>query len=72
MVFIRISSTFILVMNIFFPLFNLKFQLNAFRLVIWKIKQRTLVSGGVLAWMAPELLSGKNNLVTEKVKSTIK
>ncbi|KAM1201443.1 hypothetical protein EV1_017479 [Malus domestica] len=35
-----------------------------------KIKQRTLVSGGVrgtVPWMAPELLSGKNNLVTEKV-----
>ncbi|KAB2609781.1 hypothetical protein D8674_040163 [Pyrus ussuriensis x Pyrus communis] len=35
-----------------------------------KIKQRTLVSGGVrgtIPWMAPELLSGNNNLVTEKV-----
>lgn len=34
-----------------------------------KVKQRTLVSGGVrgtLPWMAPELLSGKN-MVTEKV-----
>ncbi|PQQ20251.1 uncharacterized protein Pyn_15897 [Prunus yedoensis var. nudiflora] len=35
-----------------------------------KIKQRTLVSGGVrgtIPWMAPELLNSKNNLVTEKV-----
>ncbi|XP_020266776.1 uncharacterized protein LOC109842290, partial [Asparagus officinalis] len=35
-----------------------------------KVKQRTLVSGGVrgtLPWMAPELLSGKNIMVTEKV-----
>ncbi|XWS70668.1 hypothetical protein CRYUN_Cryun03dG0066500 [Craigia yunnanensis] len=35
-----------------------------------KIKQRTLVSGGVrgtIPWMAPELLNAKNNLVTEKV-----
>ncbi|GAB2218260.1 hypothetical protein Drorol1_Dr00001480 [Drosera rotundifolia] len=35
-----------------------------------KVKQRTLVSGGVrgtLPWMAPELLSGKNNMVTEKI-----
>lgn len=34
-----------------------------------KVKQRTLVSGGVrgtIPWMAPELLSGKN-LVSEKV-----
>lgn len=35
-----------------------------------KVKQHTLVSGGVrgtLPWMAPELLSGKSNMVTEKV-----
>ncbi|XVE54377.1 hypothetical protein DITRI_Ditri03aG0075800 [Diplodiscus trichospermus] len=35
-----------------------------------KIKQRTLISGGVrgtIPWMAPELLNTKNNLVTEKV-----
>ncbi|KAF5725815.1 hypothetical protein HS088_TW23G00544 [Tripterygium wilfordii] len=35
-----------------------------------KIKQRTLVSGGVrgtIPWMAPELLNSKNNKVTEKV-----
>ncbi|XWS26959.1 hypothetical protein CRYUN_Cryun26dG0074900 [Craigia yunnanensis] len=35
-----------------------------------KIKQRTLVSGGVrgtIPWMAPELLNTKNNFVTEKV-----
>ncbi|GAB4853590.1 hypothetical protein Ancab_017781 [Ancistrocladus abbreviatus] len=35
-----------------------------------KVKQQTLVSGGVrgtLPWMAPELLSGKNNMVTEKI-----
>lgn len=35
-----------------------------------KIKQKTLVSGGVrgtVPWMAPELLSSKDNLVTEKV-----
>ncbi|KAF3453654.1 hypothetical protein FNV43_RR04095 [Rhamnella rubrinervis] len=35
-----------------------------------KIKQRTLVSGGVrgtIPWMAPELLNSKNNMVTEKV-----
>ncbi|XP_065851221.1 RAF-like serine/threonine-protein kinase PRAF [Euphorbia lathyris] len=35
-----------------------------------KIKQRTLVSGGVrgtIPWMAPELLNSKNKMVTEKV-----
>ncbi|XP_047948033.1 uncharacterized protein LOC125194071 isoform X1 [Salvia hispanica] len=35
-----------------------------------KVKQNTLVSGGVrgtLPWMAPELLSGKSNMVTEKI-----
>ncbi|KAJ4827780.1 hypothetical protein Tsubulata_021254 [Turnera subulata] len=35
-----------------------------------KVKQQTLVSGGVrgtLPWMAPELLSGKNHMVTEKI-----
>ncbi|XP_022752183.1 uncharacterized protein LOC111300839 [Durio zibethinus] len=35
-----------------------------------KIKQRTLISGGVrgtIPWMAPELLNTKKNLVTEKV-----
>ncbi|XP_043702803.1 uncharacterized protein LOC122652974 isoform X2 [Telopea speciosissima] len=35
-----------------------------------KIKQRTLVSGGVrgtIPWMAPELLTGKDKMVTEKV-----
>ncbi|CAN6450200.1 unnamed protein product [Victoria cruziana] len=35
-----------------------------------KVRQHTLVSGGIrgtLPWMAPELLNGKNNMVTEKV-----
>ncbi|KAL7239774.1 hypothetical protein ACSBR2_005616 [Camellia fascicularis] len=35
-----------------------------------KIKQRTLVSGGIrgtIPWMAPELLNSKKNMVTEKV-----
>ncbi|XP_024967324.1 uncharacterized protein LOC112507120 isoform X2 [Cynara cardunculus var. scolymus] len=35
-----------------------------------KVKQQTQVSGGVrgtLPWMAPELLSGKNHMVTEKI-----
>ncbi|XAR51272.1 Non-specific serine/threonine protein kinase [Bertholletia excelsa] len=35
-----------------------------------KVKQHTLVSGGVrgtLPWMAPELLSGKSNMVTDKI-----
>lgn len=35
-----------------------------------KVKQHTLVSGGVrgtLPWMAPELLSGKSSMVTEKI-----
>ena len=35
-----------------------------------KVRQHTLVSGGVrgtLPWMAPELLSGKSNMVSEKV-----
>ncbi|KAK6236238.1 hypothetical protein SCA6_011575, partial [Theobroma cacao] len=35
-----------------------------------KIKQKTLISGGVrgtIPWMAPELLNTKNNMVTEKV-----
>ncbi|KAL5973972.1 hypothetical protein ACLOJK_030632 [Asimina triloba] len=35
-----------------------------------KVKHHTLVSGGVrgtLPWMAPELLSGKSNMVSEKI-----
>ncbi|XP_038711204.1 uncharacterized protein LOC120005571 [Tripterygium wilfordii] len=35
-----------------------------------KVKQHTLVSGGVrgtLPWMAPELLSGKSHMVSEKI-----
>lgn len=35
-----------------------------------KVKQHTLVSGGIrgtLPWMAPELLSGKTKMVTEKI-----
>ncbi|KAM0934973.1 putative protein kinase TKL-Pl-6 family [Dioscorea sansibarensis] len=35
-----------------------------------KVKQRMLVSGGVrgtIPWMAPELINGKSNMVTEKV-----
>ncbi|XP_022854000.1 mitogen-activated protein kinase kinase kinase dlk-1-like [Olea europaea var. sylvestris] len=35
-----------------------------------KVKQQTLVSGGVrrtLPWMAPELLSEKSNMVIEKI-----
>ncbi|MCI22243.1 kinase family protein, partial [Trifolium medium] len=35
-----------------------------------KVKQNTLVSGGVrgtLPWMAPELLSGKSHMVSEKI-----
>ncbi|KAJ8634634.1 hypothetical protein MRB53_008901 [Persea americana] len=35
-----------------------------------KVKQHTLVSGGIrgtLPWMAPELLSGKSSMVTEKI-----
>ncbi|XP_022755398.1 uncharacterized protein LOC111303416 [Durio zibethinus] len=35
-----------------------------------KVRQQTLVSGGVrgtLPWMAPELLSGKSNMVSEKI-----
>ncbi|KAM7252701.1 hypothetical protein ACFE04_008210 [Oxalis oulophora] len=35
-----------------------------------KVKQHTMVSGGVrgtLPWMAPELLSGKTSMVTEKI-----
>ena len=36
-----------------------------------KIKRNTLVSGGVrgtLPWMAPELLNGSSNKVSEKVR----
>ncbi|KAK1268812.1 Serine/threonine-protein kinase CTR1 [Acorus gramineus] len=35
-----------------------------------KVKQHTMVSGGVrgtLPWMAPELLSGKSNMVSDKI-----
>ncbi|KAK1313753.1 Serine/threonine-protein kinase CTR1 [Acorus calamus] len=35
-----------------------------------KVKQRTLISGGIrgtIPWMAPELLTGKSDMVTEKV-----
>lgn len=39
-----------------------------------KIKRNTLVSGGVrgtLPWMAPELLNGSSNKVSEKVSMTL-
>lgn len=39
-----------------------------------KIKRNTLVTGGVrgtLPWMAPELLNGSSNKVSEKVKFNI-
>jgi serine/threonine protein kinase len=39
-----------------------------------RIKRNTLVSGGVrgtLPWMAPELLNGSSNRVSEKVSRTI-
>lgn len=39
-----------------------------------KIKRNTLVSGGVrgtLPWMAPELLNGSSNKVSEKVRSVV-
>lgn len=47
---------------------NLLFQVADFGLS--KIKRNTLVSGGVrgtLPWMAPELLNGSSNKVSEKV-----
>jgi len=46
----------------------LLFQVGDFGLS--KIKRNTLVSGGVrgtLPWMAPELLNGSSNKVSEKV-----
>jgi serine/threonine protein kinase len=48
------------------------FQVGDFGLS--KIKRNTLVSGGVrgtLPWMAPELLNGSSNKVSEKVKASI-
>jgi serine/threonine protein kinase len=39
-----------------------------------KIKRNTLVSGGVrgtLPWMAPELLNGSSNKVSEKVRRVV-
>ena len=39
-----------------------------------KIKRNTLVSGGVrgtLPWMAPELLNGSSNKVSEKVEFSV-
>jgi serine/threonine protein kinase len=39
-----------------------------------KIKRNTLVSGGVrgtLPWMAPELLNGSSNKVSEKVTRVV-
>jgi serine/threonine protein kinase len=39
-----------------------------------KIKRNTLVSGGVrgtLPWMAPELLDGNSNRVSEKVSAIL-
>lgn len=48
--------------------FTIPFQVADFGLS--KIKRNTLVSGGVrgtLPWMAPELLNGSSNKVSEKV-----
>ena len=48
---------------------RLPFQVGDFGLS--RIKRNTLVSGGVrgtLPWMAPELLNGSSNRVSEKVK----
>ncbi|KAI7996787.1 hypothetical protein LOK49_LG10G00551 [Camellia lanceoleosa] len=45
-------------------------QLQIGDLGLSKVKQHTSVLGGVrgtLPWMAPELLSGKSNIVTEKI-----
>jgi serine/threonine protein kinase len=53
----------------FFPTQILSDQIGD--LGLSKVKQHTLVSGGVrgtLPWMAPELLSGKSNMVSEKVR----
>lgn len=51
-----------------FSYINTPFQVADFGLS--KIKRNTLVSGGVrgtLPWMAPELLNGGSNKVSEKV-----
>ena len=51
--------------------FSLKNQMQVGDLGLSKIKQQTMISGGVrgtLPWMAPELLNGSSSLVSEKVK----
>ena len=53
------------------PSFSVRISFQIGDLGLSKVKQHTLVSGGIrgtLPWMAPELLSGKSNMVTEKVK----
>lgn len=51
-------------------MFMLLFVLKVGDLGLSKVKRQTLISGGVrgtLPWMAPELLNGSSNLVSEKV-----
>ena len=51
--------------------FALKNPMQVGDLGLSKIKQQTMISGGVrgtLPWMAPELLNGSSSLVSEKVK----
>lgn len=51
-------------------MFKISLLLQIGDLGLSKIKQRTLISGGVrgtIPWMAPELLHSKSNMVTEKV-----
>lgn len=58
-----------LVLIITFLRYYFSFQVGDFGLS--KIKRNTLVSGGVrgtLPWMAPELLNGGSNKVSEKVR----
>lgn len=59
----------VIVWLIWVGMFACNFQVGDFGLS--KIKRNTLVSGGVrgtLPWMAPELLNGSSNRVSEKVR----
>ena len=59
-----------MIINLAFSFATPAFLFQIGDLGLSKIKQRTLISGGLrgtIPWMAPELFNSKNDLVTEKV-----